>query len=313
MFHLQHLYPIMKYFFLLQLLALYPAVSNAQDTSSPTTTSEESACVRSHQTPFPSIELAMKNPAISPWVQKLNGNWKFYYSADPTKKIMGFAETAFDDVSWKEIAVPSNWQMKEFGKPTILSPTQPLRALKSIGQYRHEFTIPDNWKLRKTSLCFDGVDSAFTLWINGKRMGFAEDSRSVTEFDITTCVVEGKNILAVEVYQFAGHTPDITREGLQLSGIYRDVYLRSLPALSLNDARVQSTLADDFTTGQLNCELTLQNNSSVDAEIIATLTLTDAQGNTLAAPTSSTKVAANRSAKLVLKTENLSQIKQWSA
>jgi beta-galactosidase len=304
----------MKYFFSLLVLALYPFLLPAEDSNSPTTALADSAQVRTHSIAFPSLEEAMKPASTtSPWLQKLNGNWKFFYAADPTKKVTGFAEISFDDSSWKEIAVPSNWQMKDYGKPTIYSSAQPIRELKSIGQYRHEFTIPEGWKSRKTSLCFDGVDSAFTLWINGKPMGFAEDSRAAQEFDITTFLIDGKNMLAVEVYQFSGHTPDQKREGFQLSGIYRDVYLQSRHDISLDDAQIHATLADDFTTGQLNCNLTMQNTSAVDAEIKATLTLIDAQGASLATPSVSVHVAANQSAKLVLKSENLAQIKPWSA
>jgi beta-galactosidase len=304
----------MKYFFSLFVLVLHPSLSLAEDRNSPTQALTESASVYARNMAFPSLEEAMKpEPTPSPWLQKLNGNWKFSYAADPTKKVVGFAEISFDDSSWKEIAVPSNWQIKDYGKPTILSSAQPIRELKSIGQYRHEFTIPDDWKSRKTSLCFDGVDSAFTLWINGKRAGFAEDSRVAQEFDITTFLIDGKNRLAVEVYQFSGHTPDLKREGFQLSGIYRDVYLRSRHAVSLDGAQIHATLAEDFTTGQINCNLTMQNTSAVDAEIKATLTLNDAQGASLATPSASVHVAANQSAKLVLKSENLVQIKPWSA
>ena len=304
----------MKYFFSLFFLYLYPSQSPAEDLNSPTTALADSVQVHARSIAFPSLEGAMKPESTpSPWLQKLNGNWKFSYAADPTKKVAGFSELSFDDSTWKEIAVPSNWQMKECGKPTIYSSTQAIRELKSIGQYRHEFTIPDDWKSRKTSLCFDGVDSAFTLWINGKRVGFAEDSRSAQEFDITTFLIEGKNMLAVEVYQFSGHTPDQKREGFQLSGIYRDVYLRSCHAISLDDTQIRATLADDFTTGQLNCDLTIVNSSAADAEIKATLTLTDAQGTSLATPSSSVKVTANQSAKIVLKSESIAQIKAWSA
>ena len=281
---------------------------------SPATAVVEKLPSRTLSTPYASDEEAQKvNPGELSWCQKLSGNWKFLYSNDPAVKQADFAATNFDDKDWKEIPVPSNWQLQEFGGFSSLTPKATNRSVKSIGRYRHEFTLPDSWKSRKTMLHFGGVDSACSVWVNGKKAGFAEDACTQAEFDISSLLQEGKNMLAVEVYQFSGHVSDAAREAFQVSGIYRDVYLLSYDLISLADIQIKAGLSADFASGLFECVVMVKNSSVADGEVTAKINLSDSQNRIVASPAATIKIPASKSAAVTLKSDSLAQVKQWSA
>ena len=301
----------MKRYLFSTALALAPL--SAQEFS-PATAAVEKLPSRALSIPYASPEEAQKaNPWESSWCQKLSGNWKFFHSNDPAAKQADFVANNFDDKEWKEIPVPSNWQLQDFGGLTALSPKATSRTVKSIGRYRHEFTLPDSWKSRKTVLHFGGVDSACSVWVNGKKAGFAEDACTTAEFDISALLQEGKNMLAVEVYQFSGHTNDAALESFQVSGIYRDVYLLSYDPIALVDMQIKAGLTADFTNGLFECTASVKNSSAADAEVTAKINLTDDQNRSVASPAATVKIPAGQSAAMSLKSDPLAQVKLWSA
>ncbi|MGB6220210.1 glycoside hydrolase family 2 TIM barrel-domain containing protein [Haloferula sp.] len=150
--------------------------------------------------------------------------------------------------------------------------TFPEENRNQVGSYRRTFKIPDNWKGRETLIAFEGVDSAFYLWVNGEKVGYSQDSRTTAEFHITDYLVDGENTLAVEVYQHCDGSYLEDQDMWRLSGIFRDVYLKSLAPLDLWDVEVKATLQDDFTTGRLSPKLTLRNFS--DEKITGTVKVT---------------------------------------
>ncbi len=301
----------MKHYLFFTILALAPLF--AQEFS-PATAAVQKLPPRALSIPYASLDEAQKaNPWESSWCQKLSGNWKFFHSTDPAAKQADFVANNFDDKEWKEIPVPSNWQLQDFGGLTALSPKATSRTVKSIGRYRHEFTLPDSWKSRKTVLHFGGVDSACSVWVNGKKAGFAEDACTAAEFDISALLQEGKNILAVEVYQFSGHTNDAALESFQVSGIYRDVYLLSYDPIALVDMQIKAGLTTDFTNGLFECTASVKNSSAADAEVTAKINLTDDQNRSVASPAATVKIPAGQSAAMSLKSDPLAQVKLWTA
>jgi beta-galactosidase len=168
---------------------------------------------------------------------------------------------------WKEIPVPANWQMHGYGIPVYTNidlsvceksadvmgepPSHytnfPEENRNQVGSYRHRFTLPEMWKGRHTFIVFGGVDSAFYLWINGRKVGYSQDSRTPAEFDITPYLKDGENVLAAQVYQNSDGSYLEDQDMFRLSGIFRDVYLWSAADLDLRDFEIKAGLADDLS------------------------------------------------------------------
>jgi len=162
---------------------------------------------------YPDTKSAVKGDCKgSPWFKLLNGNWKFYWSKNPAERPKDFFKPDFGDSSWKKIPVPSNWQIHGYGTPIYLNirypfPKRPPKAPRKynpVGSYRTKFTVPDSWNERRTLIHFDGVNSAFYLWINGQKVGYSQSSRTLAEFDITKYLKEEKNLLACPERQRQG-------------------------------------------------------------------------------------------------------------
>ncbi len=205
--------------------------------------------------PYPDAQTALKaTRSASPYHQSLNGNWKFHWVPKPADRPVDFFKPDFDVSSWKEIPVPSNWQMQGYDIPIYTNVPYPFPAnpphipedRNPVGSYRTEFMVPDSWKDRQIFIVFDGVESAFYLWINGRKVGYSEDSRTPAEFDLTPYLQSGKNLLAVEVYRWSDASYLEDQDFWRLSGIFRDVYLYSTPKVHVRDFYVRADLDSYF-------------------------------------------------------------------
>jgi len=284
--------------------------------------------------PFPTKEGALSKASLeSPWCQVLNGNWKFHHTGNPSGKPAGFEAPAFDDSAWKEIPVPSNWQLHGYGHPlytniiypfakyppTVMGePPQhftnfPIKNRNQVGSYRHKFTLPESWKGRHTAIVFGGVDSAFYLWINGKKVGYSQDSRTPAEFDISPYLQDGENVLAAEVYQYSDGSYLEDQDMFRMSGIFRDVYLYSTDAINLSDFWIKAGLADDYKTGTLSFNAKITNHGDAETTATATLTLFSADGATITAPSVTLKIPAVRDKESSITIDSIPNIKPWSA
>ena len=289
---------------------------------------------RATSMPFPTKEDAASKARLeSPWCQMLNGNWKFHHTGNPSGKPAGFEAPAFDDSAWKEIPVPSNWQMQGYGNPhytnitypfakkppTVMGePPQyfsnfPIENRNQVGSYRHKFTLPETWKGRHTSIVFGGVDSAFYLWINGKKVGYSQDSRTPAEFDITPYLQDGENVLAAEVYQYSDGSYLEDQDMFRLSGIFRDVYLESSDNVDLNDFWIKAGLADDYKTGTLGFTAKIANHGATETSATATLTLSSSDGQTITVPPVTLKIPANQASEQSVSLDSIPNVKSWSA
>lgn len=186
----------------------------------------------------------------SPWFRLLNGTWKFHYAEAPELAPEDFHGEQYDDSGWAGIAVPGHWQLQGYGKPHYTDlyypfPIDPPRVPSDnpTGCYRKEFRLPGGWLSRRVTLRFEGVDSAYHVWVNGKPVGYSQGSRLPSEFDITDYVREGRNSLAVKVYQWSDGSYIEDQDMWWLSGIFRDVSLIARPQTHIRDFTVRTELA----------------------------------------------------------------------
>ena len=219
--------------------------------------------------PFADVPSALRGErGDSPYFMLLNGDWRFHWSPNPGAAPDDFYRADFDDGSWDTIAVPGNWQVQGYGIPRYLSAGYAFdithlprvqEDTNEVGSYRTTFTIPQAWKGRQVFIHFDGVDSAFYLWVNGQMVGYSQDSRLPAEFNITPYIRPGENLLAVRVYRWSDGSYLEDQDMWFLSGIFRDVYLFSTPAVHIRDFWVRTELDADYRDAVLRLRVNVRN------------------------------------------------------
>jgi len=205
----------------------------------------------------------------SVFYKTLNGNWKFHWVSKPSDRPQEFYRPDYNISEWDEIPVPSNWQMHGYGRPIYLNVPYPFKKnppfvqhdYNPVGSYRTEFAVPAGWIQRKIFIHFDGVESAFYLWINGQKIGYSQGSRTPAEFNITEYLQEGRNILAVEVYRWSDGSYLECQDFWRLSGIFRDVYLFSTPEVHVRDFEVSCDLDKEYQDAVLKVTARVRNYS----------------------------------------------------
>ncbi len=211
----------------------------------------------------------------SKFYKSLNGDWKFYWVRKPEDRPHDFYEIKYDIDKWDEIPVPSNWQMHGYGIPIYLNVRYPRsinikeipkinHEYNPVGSYRTEFEVPNDWNDRNMFIHFDGVKSAFYLWINGEKVGYSQGSMTPAEFNITKNIQKGDNILAVEVYRWSDGSYLEDQDMWRLSGIYRDVYLFSVPRVHIRDFFVHCVFDEEFEDAILKIRIKVRNFSSIN-------------------------------------------------
>ncbi|PWS30368.1 glycoside hydrolase family 2 TIM barrel-domain containing protein [Pedobacter paludis] len=226
----------------------------------------------SHATLMPYADLKQALAAkrhASTFSRSLNGMWKFNWVDWPQKRPVNFYKPSYDVSGWKEIKVPSNFQVEGYGTPyysnynyifqkdfprVMSTPPERFTAYKErnpVGSYRRDFTVPADWKGRKIFITFDGVDAGFFIWVNGRKVGYSVNSRNAAEFDLTKYLQPGKNTLAVEVYRFTTGSYLEDQDMWRLSGIFRNVTLWSAPQQHIRDFFVKTNLDQQFKNAEV--------------------------------------------------------------
>ena len=218
--------------------------------------------------PYNSEENAINgNRLNSEFIKILNDSWKFNWCEKPEDRPKDFYKTNFDDARWNRIPVPSNWQLHGYGVPIYLNMPYPFEKnppfikndYNPVGSYRYEFSVSDKWKDRETFIHFDGVESAFYLWINGKKVGYSQGSRTPAEFNITPYLKDGKNLLAAEVYRWSDGSYLECQDFWRLSGIFRNVYLYSTPKTHIRNFEVSTDFDDSYDDALLSVTAKVKN------------------------------------------------------
>lgn len=229
---------------------------------------------------------ASLNRGASPRFKLLNGLWKFHYDASPLEAPQGFMDQGYDDGDWDDLQVPSHWQLNGYGRPHYTNviypfPLDPPRVPTDnpTGSYRRSFYVPEEWDGMQVILRFDGVDSCFEVWVNGKAVGLSKGSRLPAEFDVTPLVRKGENVLAVRVIQWSDASYVEDQDMWYLSGIFRDVSLIARPKAHIEDVYAVT----EFDSGYKNATLNVRVKVSAAADDCTIgLELTDAAGKEVA-------------------------------
>lgn len=211
------------------------------------------------------------NYALSEWYLPLSGVWDFAYFEDyRNAPINEFYKLGYDKSRWSDIKVPGNWERQGFGTPIYtniayefapVNPTPPeLPEAIEVGLYSREFTVPLILRDRDVFLCFEGVKGATTVYINGKVVGYTEDSKTRAEFLINDYITDGVNNLSVEVKRWGTGNYLECQDFWRLSGFERDVFIWSQPRTRIDDYRVKASLDSTYTNGEFDIEIALKNN-----------------------------------------------------
>lgn len=230
-------------------------------------------------------------PENSKYRISLDGKWKFNWVPEPSQRPLDFYRKNYDTSLWEEIDVPSNWNIAGLGKDgtqkygTPVYVNQPVifyhevkpddwrkgvmrtppedwttyKARNEVGSYKRTFRIPQDWKGREVYINFDGVDSFFYLWINGKYVGFSKNSRNAACFDITKYLEKGENSVAVEVYRNSDGSFLEAQDMFRLPGIFRSVSLFSTPKVQIRDLKVIPDLTENYKYGTLSITANVRN------------------------------------------------------
>lgn len=227
----------------------------------------------SYMMPFKTESEALsKEHASSPYYRSLNGTWKFAFAETPDQRIQHFYEANYDSNNWADMPVPSHWQLQGYdypqytnvqypwsvSEPELKAPFAPTKY-NPVGSYIRSFSVPEEWTGQPVFISFQGVESAFYVWINGELVGYSEDTFTPAEFDLTPYLIAGENKLAVEVYRWCDASWLEDQDFWRLSGIFRDVYLYSVPPVHIADFFVRTNLDDNYRDAELLIDVQVAN------------------------------------------------------
>ena len=213
----------------------------------------------------------------STYYRLLNGIWKFYFTESYKDLPANITDKDIDLSGWKDIKVPGNWEMQGFGTPIYTNisyefqPRNPqppqLPENNPVGIYRRNLDIPADWKSRNIYLHIAGAKSGCYVYINGKEVGYNEDSKNPAEYLINDYLQENDNVLTLKIFRWSTGSYLECQDFWRMSGIERDVFIYSQPKAAIKDFRITSTLDDTYKDGIFRLAIDLKNHKATDAEL----------------------------------------------
>ncbi len=210
----------------------------------------------------------------------LNGIWRFNWVENLELRPLNFYEVNYDDNDWDTMPVPGMWELNGYGDPIYKNigyawyndyknnpPIVPTNK-NYVGSYRREIVIPNQWSGREIVAHFGSVTSNISLWVNGKFVGYSEDSKLEAEFNLTKYLKVGKNIVAFQVFRWCDGSYLEDQDFWRMCGVARDSYLYSRPKKHIADIRINATLDDEYNNGELNIDLSLEGAQRVDLSLL---------------------------------------------
>lgn len=241
----------------------------------------------------------------------LNGTWKFNWVENADARPTDFFKVGFNDKGWSNMPVPGVWELNGYGDPIYVNvgyawrsqfknnpPYTPI-VNNHVGSYRREMVVPANWKGKDIIAHFGSVTSNMYIWVNGKYVGYSEDSKLEAEFDLTPYLKPGqKNLIAFQVFRWCDGTYMEDQDFFRYSGVGRDCYLYARDKKRIEDIRVTPDLDQEYKNGSLRVTVSLKGNGNVNLELL------DATGKSVATET------AHGSGTVLMNVENP---KKWTA
>lgn len=210
---------------------------------------------------YASVEAMEQN--VDNFRYSLNGLWKFHYAKNYNCTIPGFEKAEYCCKTWDDIRVPAHIQMEGYDAPQYanvqypwegrekVQPGQIPERFNPVASYVKYFEVPEEMKGKKVFVSFQGAESGIALWLNGSFVGYSEDTFTPSEFELTPYLTEGENKLAAQVFKWTSSSWCEDQDFFRFSGIYRDVYLYTIPEVHISDVKIQTLLDDTFTKADL--------------------------------------------------------------
>jgi len=217
---------------------------------------------------YESVEASKHAPELSANYLSINGDWKFSWQRDAVNYQSDFYKTTYNDQDWKTIPVPGCWELYGYGDPQYTNisyawarqhkNTPPIVPTDNnhVGYYRHEIEVPADWKGEQVILHIGSASSCMYLWVNGKYVGYSEDSKLAAEFDLTKYVTPGKKaLIAMQLFRWCDGTYLEDQDFFRYAGICRDCWLYAQPKQHISDIRVTPDLDAAYADGTLNVDV----------------------------------------------------------
>ena len=297
---------------LFTVLALTAGAQTFQEWRNPEINAVNRAPMHTNYFAFENADAAKKaNKKQSTNYMTLNGTWKFNWVKDADSRPTDFWKTGFNDKGWDDLQVPAVWELNGYGDPIYVNvgyawrnqfqnnPPEVPTENNHVGSYRREIVVPASWKGKDIIAHFGSVTSNMYLWVNGRYVGYSEDSKLEAEFDLTPYLKPGqKNLIAFQVFRWCDGSYLEDQDFFRYSGVGRDCYLYARNKKRIQDIRVTPDLDAAYQNGSLSINLDLKGSGKVDLELV------DTQGKQVATAT------ANKSGLVTMNVENP---KKWSA
>lgn len=311
-------------------MMLTPSISNAQKfdewNGNPRTFGINVLTPHVTSMPYSTLEEALKmDRRSSEWYQSLAGTWKFYHVDAPAQRNNEFFADNYDVSKWDDIPVPGNWQIYGYDHPIYsnviypwnkndwISPPAAPTKFNPVGHYRRNFTVPKKWDGKRIRLHFEGVESAYYVWVNGKFVGYSENSFTDHEFDITDKLRSGENNISVQVFRWCDGSWMEDQDFIRLSGIQRDVYIYATPKIHIQDFQVNASLASNYTDGTLDPSIWVRNTgSAASGNYTLEMGVYDATGTAVVTDKASVSIAAGKEEKVTF-SKIVSGVKLWGS
>ena len=264
------------YTFLLSSLLCTDALADNEPWQNPQVNEMNREPMHAHFTPFTNEANALKQRAlpadvrfdVNPATERritLDGTWKFLFSKNNDLCPKDFHKPGFSTRKWSKIEVPGSWELQGFDAPIYTDTRYPFPPnppyvpadYNPVGAYIREFTVPAGWEGMDVFLDFEGVESAYYVWVNGELAGYAEDSRLPSHFNITKLLKKGNNRLAVKVFRYSDGSYLEGQDYWKYSGIERSVYLYARPQSRVKDFRMTAELINNYKDGELKLDVFL--------------------------------------------------------
>lgn len=244
----------------------------------------------------------------------LNGEWKFAFSPNADQLPTGFEKPDFDVSEWKSIKVPADWQAEGYDQARYNNITYPFpanrplipHATNPVGSYRRDIDLPAGWRGQDVVLHIGAAGSAYYVWVNGQKVGYSEDSKLPSEFDVTPHLKPGRNSIAIQIFRWSDGSYLEDQDFWRVSGIEREVFLMAAPKTRIRDFFVHAGLDDGFTIGKLAVDMAVTPGAATSARyVLMDGTRTVVEGRQA--------VAAGQAERSVTLRGDVPGVKPWSA